>query len=360
MTNAIQQPAEPRAELVKYKFTVEEVRTKLAVYSDVQFDSREGYEEGRQAIAICRGLRKDVEETATNLNAEALRWQREVNAAKKALIEAIRETEDVLKSRKAAVDAEKARVKAEKEAEVRRLREEEIRREREAEEARLRAEREAEEARLRAEREAEEKRLAEERAKLAAEREEQRKREAELEAERAKLRAEREAQEAAARAERDRIEAEQRAERERMAAEERRIEEQRRQAEREEEARKLRQASEDRVRAALAKPLDEWVEAVEESGLWAAHLGLTPDDPIDDEGIQDALAKAKATIAERAAAERAARLEALKPEKERALAYVEKLLAVEVPELEDEQLTEVLDVLLAEVHGTKSKIDCVS
>jgi len=358
MNDAIQQPAEPQTELVRYQFTPQEVRDKLAVYADLKFGTSEEYEEGRLAIAVCRDLRGSFEEERKKLVADALKWQRAVNATAKELVAAVEEVEKPLKARKAAVDAEKARVKAEKEAEVRRLREEEIRREREADDARLRAEREAEEARLRAEREAEEKRIAQERAKLAAEREEQRKREAELEAERAKLRAEREAQEAAARAERDRIEAEQRAERERLAAE--------RRAEREEEARKLRQASEDRVRAALAKPLDEWIEAVEESNrlethcLWWMPLGLEPDDPHDDDGLQAALAKAKATIEERSAAERAARLEALKPEKERALAYVDKLLAVEVPELEDEQLTEVLDVLLAEVHGTKSKIDCVS
>jgi len=303
----ITEPAEPApSALVHYQFTVEEVRQKLSVYADLQFTSPELYEAGRQAIAMCRGLRRETDERRKHLTAEAIRWQRDVNAGAKELIEAIHEVELPLKERKAAVDAEKARLKAEREEAARRARDEELRKEREAEEARLRAVREAEERRLAAER-AE---LLVQQRKL---REEQERHDAIEAVRQAKLKAEREA-----------FEAEQKAQRAKLEAEERRIAELKAQAEREEQARQ------DRIRAEQ--------EAEERA----------------------ARQKAEAEEQERLEAERkaaaAARLEALKPDKERAIAYLDGLLDVSIPEVVDIDIESKLSDLRTVIFECRNRI----
>jgi DNA repair exonuclease SbcCD ATPase subunit len=323
---------------VVYQFTTDELRQKLsevpegfeetvtAISSgDIDEDQlREracellGPAKSRQAIraalAVRRTLRGDIEAKRKELKAGALEYGRKVDAVAKELIGIVLETETPLKAMKQAHDDEQERIKREREEAERQVRESELRRQREEEEARLRAEREAEE-----------KRIAEERAKLEAERkaaEESARAEREkLEVERAKLKAEREAQEAAQRAEQARRDAEARAERERIDAERRAIEEQRRQVEREEAERQAKIRAEQEAKERAERDRREAEEAA-----------------VRERERQAALAS---------------RLEALKPDKERAVDYMDRLLAVEKPHVDDPDMDRLLDQLRIELGDWK-------
>lgn len=146
MTTAIQ---------VVYPITEADITARFAGFAELTADSPQGYKAVQAAIGELRSARVDVERRRKDLKAESLEYGRRVDEVAKYLTGLIEAIEHPLKAKKAAVDEEKARIKAEKEAA-----------ERAAIEAKIRAEQEAETARLKAEAE----RLAQERAALEAER----------------------------------------------------------------------------------------------------------------------------------------------------------------------------------------------
>lgn len=193
--------AETSAQLVTYSVTAADIAATKAKYATLEADSADGYEEVRLAIAHVRDTRVSVEKRRVELKADALAYGRLVDSEAKRFTSLLLEIEEPLKAKKAAVDDEKARVKAE--AEAVKLR---------ALEAEIAANRARQEAEAQAIREAEEKRLAEERAAIEAER-------AEMARERAALEAERAKDEAWAAASREKLAEERRAEDERQRAE---------------------------------------------------------------------------------------------------------------------------------------------
>ena len=140
---------------VVYPITDADITARFAGYADLTADSPQGYKAVQAAIGELRSARVEVEKRRKDLKAESLEYGRRVDEVAKYLTGLIEAIEHPLKAKKAAVDEEKARIKAEKEAA-----------ERAAIEAKIRAEQEAETARLKAEAE----RLAQERAALEAER----------------------------------------------------------------------------------------------------------------------------------------------------------------------------------------------
>jgi hypothetical protein len=197
-------------------------------------DTPAGYEEVRVAIGHLRDTRVSVEKRRVELKADALAYGRLVDSEAKRVTALVTDIEDPLKAKKAVVDNEAARVKAE--ADAVKLR---------AIEAEIQANREKQEADARAVREAEEARLAAERAALAVER-------AAMEAERAKADAERKAEQDRIDAEQRKVAEAQRIEREALDATRREIEQARQDAERAEFERQAK------IRA--EKDAADWIE----------------------------------------------------------------------------------------------------
>lgn len=195
------------------KQRIEEIKLEC---EGLSFDTPKEYAESNKKLALARETRVAIEKRRKELKEPTIQEGKRIDECAAILTAEIEPIEKALKAKKDAVDAEKERVRKEKEvAERARL----------EEQARLANE--AREAELRAIREEEEKKLAEARAaidaanaKLKADREA-------LEAEQAKAKAEREAKE---KAERERVEAEQRAEREKIRLEREALEAEKRQA----------------------------------------------------------------------------------------------------------------------------------
>lgn len=187
-------------QLVSYHVTEAQIAATREACAALTADTPAGYEAVRQAIAHLRDTRGAIERRRVELKADALAWGRSVDAEAKRFTALLAEIEEPLKAKKAVIDDEKARLKAEADAERLRVLEAEICANQERQEAEARAAREAEEARLAEERA----RLDAERAALAEER-----RQADEAARVA--REQREADEAALRAERDALDAERRA-----------------------------------------------------------------------------------------------------------------------------------------------------
>jgi len=246
------------------------------------------YEAVRLAIADHRTLRLDIEKRRKELVDGALKWQREVNAVAKEITQTIEASEDRLKAIKDAEDEKKERAKREK-AEA----------ERKALEEKIRAEREAEEIRLKAEREEKERQLAEAREAIRLERE---RIEAEN-AERERILAEREAEFAK--------------ERERVEAERRKLDQERIRMEREEAERKAKARAEEEAKArAEAQKLQD-----------------------------EERAKAEAER-ERAEAER---IEALKPDREKLLAFARRIRATKAPTCQTQEATALVVIVMKHV-----------
>lgn len=93
---------------------------KLAEYRDkfkcLSAKTKDGYEEVRKAIAVCRTTRTSIERKRKELNEGAQAYIRTVNGEAKRLTTAIEEIEEPLKKDKQAVDDERERLKAEAEA----------------------------------------------------------------------------------------------------------------------------------------------------------------------------------------------------------------------------------------------------
>lgn len=187
-------------QLVTYSVTDAEIATRQARYALLSADTTKGYEEVRLAIADLREARITIEKRRVELKADALAYGRLVDSEAKRLTCLLEDIEEPLKRKRAAVDDEKARIRAE--AEAAKLR---------ALEAEIAAKRAQQEAEAKVVRDAEEARLAEERARL--------------DAERLRLTEERRRADEAARIEREAAEAKARTEREQLAKERRIIEE---------------------------------------------------------------------------------------------------------------------------------------
>jgi colicin import membrane protein len=163
--------------VVSYDVTDAAIEATRAKYAALEATTPQGYEEVRLAIAEVRTTRVAIEKRRVELKADALEYGRKVDSEAKRLTTLIESIEAPLAAKKAAVDNEKARLKAEAEAARLREIEERLARERAAEEARLKAARDAEDARLAEERkrlDAERVALAEERAKAEADARERR------------------------------------------------------------------------------------------------------------------------------------------------------------------------------------------
>jgi chromosome segregation ATPase len=218
--------------LVSYDITEAIITATREKCAALTADTPKGYEEVRIAIGNLRQTRTAIEKRRVELKADALTFGRLVDSEAKRFTTLLLEIEEPLKVKKAVIDDEAARIKAEAEAVKLRAIEAEIAANLARQEAERKAIRDAEEARIAAERkalEAERAALAEERrkadeaaaaarkaedARLRIERDRLQKIEdaqrAEGEALRAELKRNREADEALARAEREKIEAERR------------------------------------------------------------------------------------------------------------------------------------------------------
>lgn len=302
------------ADLVTYPVNPAEIAETKAKYAALSCDTPQGYEQVRLAIAHVRSTRTAVEDRRVALKADALAYGRLVDSRAKEITALLLEIEEPLKAKKAAVDDEKARIKAEAEAAKLRALEAEI--------AANRA-RQEEEARL--VREAEEKRIAEERAALEAER-------AKLAEAQAKLDAERQAEQAridaAARAERERIDAE----REKLAAE-RRAEEDRQRVEREKLEAERRAVAAEREKAERAEFERQAREKAEREAV--------------EKIERDRLAAEK----------RAAEIAALRPDLDKIAAFSAEIRALVPPEMADNRLTRQMLAPVAALARVADELD---
>ena len=91
---------------------IQEYREK---FSGLQATTKEGYEEVRKAIAVCRTTRTGIDKRRKELTENAREYVNSVNSVAKELTSAIEEIEDPLKEKKQAVDDAKERLKQEAE-----------------------------------------------------------------------------------------------------------------------------------------------------------------------------------------------------------------------------------------------------
>lgn len=265
------EPQTPALRVITYPTSEDAIASLRAKFEGLSAESRDGYEQIRVGISALRSTRTAIEQRRKELKADALAYGRDVDAKAKRLTELVAAIETPLQAKKDAVDEAKAKQRqAEEEARLDVLREE-----------------------LRLKQEADERRLAEERAKLDAERAqldaaraEQERQDAEVRAIReqmeAKARAEREAEEAAARREREAQEAKLKAERDAIEAERRKLAEERQAAERAEAERqaaiRAEQAARERVERERREAEEARVREAERQAALKARLeALRPD-----------------------------------------------------------------------------------
>lgn len=92
----------------------DEVLSEMASqYAGLTADTKEGYEEVRKAIGVCVKTRTGIEAKRKELNEDALKWQRSVNAEAKRLTGLVEVIEEPLKAKKKAVDDEVERKRKE-------------------------------------------------------------------------------------------------------------------------------------------------------------------------------------------------------------------------------------------------------
>lgn len=148
----------PATAIIQLGCTREQIAAKRAEFAGIEFTTKDGYEQGRLAIAYCRDTRVAIGERKKALKDPHYAYLDSVESEAKAFLALIEELEHPLKAKKLAEDNKRDE---ERKAEARR-KQAEI-------EATLRAEREKEDAERKAKHEAEQAALAEERAKLEAE-----------------------------------------------------------------------------------------------------------------------------------------------------------------------------------------------
>lgn len=82
-------------------------------FSGLSAETSEGYKEVKKAIQVCVKTRTAIDGKRQELNEEALRWQRTVNAEAKRLTALVEAIEDPLRKKKQAVDDDAAKRKQE-------------------------------------------------------------------------------------------------------------------------------------------------------------------------------------------------------------------------------------------------------
>jgi hypothetical protein len=110
------QTVEPDGKLLRSAFCEQAFTELSAQVAELDATTPEGYEKTKNAIRWCVKARSAVSKLKEDLNREALRHQRAVNADEKYLIDLIRTVEDPLAKKKKAVDDEVERKRAELEA----------------------------------------------------------------------------------------------------------------------------------------------------------------------------------------------------------------------------------------------------
>jgi hypothetical protein len=110
------QTVEPDGKLLRSAFCEKALAELSAQVEELDATTPEGYEKTKNAIRWCVKARSAVSKLKEDLNREALRHQRAVNADEKYLIDLIRTVEDPLTKKKKAVDDEVERKRAELEA----------------------------------------------------------------------------------------------------------------------------------------------------------------------------------------------------------------------------------------------------
>lgn len=110
------QTVEPDGKLLRSAFCEQAFTELSAQVEELDATTPEGYEKTKNAIRWCVKARSAVSKLKEDLNREALRHQRAVNADEKYLIDLIRTVEDPLTKKKKAVDDEVERKRAELEA----------------------------------------------------------------------------------------------------------------------------------------------------------------------------------------------------------------------------------------------------
>jgi len=110
------QAVEPDGKLLRSAFCEQAFTELSAQVAELDATTPEGYDKTKNAIRWCVKARSAVSKLKEDLNREALRHQRAVNADEKYLIDLIRTVEDPLTKKKKAVDDEVERKRAELEA----------------------------------------------------------------------------------------------------------------------------------------------------------------------------------------------------------------------------------------------------
>jgi chromosome segregation ATPase len=307
-------PAAPSfTQIVEYGVTEAAIAIKRAEFAALEATTPQGYEAVRKAIAECRQTRVGIEQRRKEYKQGALEYGKLVDAKAKEATALIESVENPLQAKKDAVDAEKARIKKQKDDE-----------ERAKVEAAIRAKREAEEAELRAKREAEQKRLDEERAAFAAEK--------------AKRDEEQRAIDEANRIERERLAKIQAEIDERNRLESVRLAEQQRAIDAEREKVRLEKEAADRTEAIRVAS----IKAADDARLKA------------EQDARDAEAK-RVADAEKAEAEKK-RLEALRPDREKLASFADWIAEIVGPDVGTDDAKAVLAEAMKRLSYTALKL----
>lgn len=298
---------------VTYATTKDDIALLSAAYRGLS--AAKDYEAVRLAIADLRGRRVAIEARRVDLKAEALSFSRKVDGAAKELTGLIEAIEEPLKAQKKEIDDAEARAKFQRENA-----------ERLEAEAKARADAETEAAARREVQEAEDRRLAEVARQQAIEADR-------ILMENARLEADRKAEEKRAAAERDRLAAEAREHQKRLdderAEHDRKLAQERAEQEAAVEAERVRLADErrklDQEKAAIARAEADRQAAIKaEADAKAAAARAEEERARREEADRVAAEAAKVAAAAWDEAERL-RLEALKPDVERVLAFADRI-----------------------------------
>lgn len=302
------------APLVTYDVTEAQIAAIREECAGLAADTPQGYESVRIAIGKLRTTRVAIEKRRVELKADALAFGRLVDSEARRFTTLLEQIEEPLKAKKAVIDDEAARVKREAdEAKVRAL------------EAEIAANRARQEAEAKALRDAEEQRLVDERKAIEAERAALAEERRQAEADAAEARA---AREAAERVEADRLAAERA-----KLAEERRVEEERQRAERE-------AIEAERLAVAAARQKAEREEFERQARITAEREAV---ERVERERL--------------AAAERQARLDALKPDIEKVRAFAVTIRALAAPKQRSKEGKAIIAAAVTTLTAVAVKLD---
>ena len=306
----------PELATIRQLFAVDEKKLEAvrAECADVDATTKEGYPLAVKHRATFRTTRVGIESKRVELKADSLEYGRRVDTVAKEFTGLLGTTESELDAKIKAVDNAKAAAKAAEEA-----------RKKAELEAKVRAEQEAEAARLAAIRAEEERKLAEQRAELERQQAEQAAAQKLIDAQRAAF------------------EAEQCAAREKMAAEQKSLDDARIAAERAEADRVAKAKREEEAKAQAERERLARIEAAEQERL-----------RIEREARE--AEEARVAELERQAA-LAARLEALKPDRQKLSEYRKTLLAVDLPELADSEAQVVLAKFVSDLVDISAPLE---